>query len=171
MATPPDLQQFTDSIPSSFRDRMSRMSMSYILSDHCILSIFLSYSSFMHKSSLSFFLFAIALSLSISAPACADRPAWAGNHKDGEHGHSGGKNWNKGKNHRDYQGHQNNQGDNGNHQGGSRNYRSGNYVVRNFDNRQRTVIYDYFGPSELSSPTGLSWPRSVLLSSVRPWKK
>ncbi len=100
----------------------------------------------MHKFSLNFFLFAVALSLFISAPAFADRPAWAGNHKGGEHGHEEGKNWNKGKNKKDFDGYQNDRGESRDDQGENRNYRSGNYVMRNFDDRQRGIIYDYFGP-------------------------
>ncbi|SEL09466.1 hypothetical protein [Nitrosovibrio tenuis] len=112
----------------------------------------------MHKSSLNFSLFVVALSLCISAPAFADKPAWAGN-REGEYDKDGDKHEGKGKNHKNYRGYQNHQDGNWNYQGGNRNYRGNNhYATRNFDDRQRGIIYDYFGPRFRSGrcPPGLA---------------
>jgi hypothetical protein len=119
------------------------------------LSIFLS-GQFMHWFS-NFFMFIFAVFLFVSASAWADRPAWAGGQKGDKNGHSGEKNWSNGKNEQDYRGYQDNPGRNASQQG-NRNYRGGNYAVRNFDNLQRSIIYDYFGPQFRSGrcPPGLA---------------
>jgi len=97
--------------------------------------------------------------LTSSAPALADRPAWAGNNKGGDDGHHESKKWNKGKAHKDYHGYQNIPGGNLNHQGANRDYRGGSpYAVQSFDDHQRTIINDYFGPRFRSGrcPPGLA---------------
>jgi Ni/Co efflux regulator RcnB len=107
----------------------------------------------MGKPFLNSFLVAV-FSLLLSGAALADKPSWAGGHDNGEqgqkHGRHGEKGRGNGKNnkdyHEDYHGHQSNQRGNGNYQGGNRNYRNDNYAMYSFDNRQRSVIYDYFGP-------------------------
>jgi Ni/Co efflux regulator RcnB len=104
----------------------------------------------MRKSFLNLSFFVAAFSLLLSDTVLADKPSWAGGHNNGEqggqHGHHGEKGRGNGKNNKDYHGHQGNQGGNWNYRGGNGNYRSGNYAMYNFDNRQRSVIYDYFGP-------------------------
>jgi Ni/Co efflux regulator RcnB len=132
----------------------------------------------MRKPFLNFSLFVTVFSLFISVPVLADKPSWAGNHKDGEHGRYGGKDRGNGKNNKDYQRHQDNQGGNWNYQrdyqGGSRNYRNGNYAAYSFDNRQRTVIYDYFGPRFRSGrcPPGLAKKQNGCLppGQAKQWR-
>ena len=85
----------------------------------------------------------IALSLSfIPTPVSAERPMGAGNHKAGKQGqHKGRKH---GKNYQNYQ--------DGNQ------YRGGGRAIRHFDNRQRTILSDYFRPRFQSGrcPPGLA---------------
>lgn len=114
----------------------------------------------MHKNFLNFSILAIVMSVFVSMPAAAERPAWAGNDKAGKHGHHEEEKWNKSKNHQNYRGrNQNDLGKNRNYQGGDQNYRSrNNYATRNFDDRQRALVHDYFGPRFQSGvcPPGLA---------------
>lgn len=91
-------------------------------------------------------------------PASAEPPAWAGNHKGGAYGHDEGKKWNKGSANKGHGGYQNGPPGNVNYQGDARHYYGRSHAARHFDDHQRRIISDYFGPRFRSGrcPPGLA---------------
>lgn len=106
----------------------------------------------------------LSILISIISPihALAEPPVWAGNHNGGENGHGKGKNLYKGNVNKFDQGDSGNSRQHLNYQGNGVGYGGGPYstrnIVRSFDDHQRRLISDYFGPRFRNGhcPPGLS---------------
>src|SRR5690349_9060110 len=99
----------------------------------------------MSKSISTLFILFTVASLILPVSASADRPAWAGSHK-GVYDDDEGKKWNKGRADKSH-GYRGDAYENRNDQDDKRrHYGNGAHSARYFDDYQRRIVGDYFGP-------------------------